>query len=496
MNLIPSDGISVLTVFLQGLLSFFSPCVLPLLPVYIGYLSGGLEKDHPDSLSEISEDRANLESPGNNETNRSCESAETTESTDNSKKPFGRRQILIHTLCFVLGIGFAFFTLGLGLRAVGLFFRENRQIFAAAGGILVILLGCWQILSRLGESLFARSPLGGRELRLPIRFDRLAMSPLTAFLLGFVFSFAWTPCVGPILSGVLLMAASAEKAAYGFVLTGVYTLGFSVPFLLTGLFTSAVLDFFRRHRNIVQYTTVLSGILLILMGALMVTGKMDTLSADLAGNTAADPTSIAEESGGSPQESAEGDEIADADEPDTGSVSVSDEAVADASNDSGDSNASASSTDPEREEDVFPAPDFKLTDQYGVTHSLSEYRGKVVFLNFWATWCPPCRAEMPAIQEIFEESLEQEDKDLVILGVAFPGFGRETTEQGVRDFLQENGYTYPVVMDTGGTLIAPYYITAYPTTYMIDRDGNIYGYVTGSLSKENMEDIIAQTKNK
>ena len=454
MNLIPSDGISVLTVFLQGLLSFFSPCVLPLLPVYIGYLSGGLPKDHPDNLSEISEDKANIESPGNNET---------AESTDSGKKPFGRRQILIHTLCFVLGIGFAFFTLGLGLRAAGLFFRENRQIFAAAGGILVILLGCWQILSRLGESLFARSPLGGRELRLPIRFDRLAMSPLTAFLLGFVFSFAWTPCVGPILSGVLLMAASAEEAAYGFVLTGVYTLGFSVPFLLTGLFTSAVLDFFRRHRNIVQYTTVLSGILLILMGAFMVTGKMDTLSADLAGNTAADPTSIAEE---------KDDKNTDASE------------------------ASDASADPEEEEDVFPAPDFKLIDQYGISHSLSEYRGKVVFLNFWATWCPPCRAEMPAIQEIFEESLEQEDDDLVILGVAFPGFGRETTEQGVRDFLQENGYTYPVVMDTGGTLIAPYYITAYPTTYMIDRDGNIYGYVTGSLSKENMEDIIAQTKNK
>ena len=140
--------------------------------------------------------------------------------------------------------------------------------------------------------------------------------------------------------------------------------------------------------------------------------------------------------------------------------------------------------------------DYEVTTGKGEKLNLSEYKGKVVFLNFWATWCPPCRAEMPAIQEIFEESLEQEDKDLVILGVAFPGFGRETTEQGVRDFLQENGYTYPVVMDTGGTLIAPYYITAYPTTYMIDRDGNIYGYVTGSLSKENMEDIIAQTKNK
>ena len=126
MNLIPSDGISVLTVFLQGLLSFFSPCVLPLLPVYIGYLSGGLPKDHPDNLSEISEDRANLESPGNNETNRSCESAETTKSTDNSKKPFGRKQILIHTLCFVLGIGFAFFTLGLRPSCRRAFFQRKQ----------------------------------------------------------------------------------------------------------------------------------------------------------------------------------------------------------------------------------------------------------------------------------------------------------------------------------------------------------------------------------
>ena len=154
----------------------------------------------------------------------------------------------------------------------------------------------------------------------------------------------------------------------------------------------------------------------------------------------------------------------------------------------------AISNDSETEEGaLLPAPNFTLTDQYGITHTLSDYKGKVVFLNFWATWCPPCRAEMPDIQKLYEETGEDSDSELVILGVAFPNFGDETSEDGIRMFLEENGYTYPTVMDTEATLMAPYYITAYPTTYMIDRDGNIYGYVPGSMTKDIMEDIIRQT---
>ncbi|MCR5475428.1 MAG: TlpA family protein disulfide reductase, partial [Lachnospiraceae bacterium] len=149
----------------------------------------------------------------------------------------------------------------------------------------------------------------------------------------------------------------------------------------------------------------------------------------------------------------------------------------------------------ENENEISPAPDFTLTDQYGVKHTLSDYRGKTVFLNFWATWCPPCRAEMPDIQAIYEETLKQKDPDLVILGVAFPGYGKETDEEGIRDFLEENGYTYPVLMDTDASLMLPYYINAYPTTYMIDREGNVYGYVPGSMTRDVMEDVIRQTQN-
>lgn len=147
------------------------------------------------------------------------------------------------------------------------------------------------------------------------------------------------------------------------------------------------------------------------------------------------------------------------------------------------------------EEEKYPAPDFTLRDQFGTEHTLSDYKGKIVFLNFWATWCPPCRAEMPDIEALYEETMEDEDSDLVILGVAFPGLGNETSEQGVADFLEENGYLYPTLMDTEADLMTEYAITAYPTTFMIDKDGNIYGYVQGGISREVMDDIIQQTRD-
>ena len=147
----------------------------------------------------------------------------------------------------------------------------------------------------------------------------------------------------------------------------------------------------------------------------------------------------------------------------------------------------------ETEAEVYSAPDFTLTDQYGTVHTLSDYRGKVVFLNFWATWCPPCRAEMPDIQKLYEEFEEEGREDTVFLSIAFPGLGNEKDVEGITAFLEENGYTYPALLDEKYNTMTDYYITAYPTTFMIDREGNIYGYVTGSISEEIMRDIIAQT---
>ncbi len=127
---------------------------------------------------------------------------------------------------------------GWGFLHLEAFFKSNQLLFARAGGILVVLFGLYQL------GAFGTSNLLGRERRLPFSLDVLAMSPLTALIMGFTFSFAWTPCVGPALASILLMAASASTKTMGFVLIGVYTLGFVLPFLAVGFFTTTVLEFF------------------------------------------------------------------------------------------------------------------------------------------------------------------------------------------------------------------------------------------------------------
>ena len=147
----------------------------------------------------------------------------------------------------------------------------------------------------------------------------------------------------------------------------------------------------------------------------------------------------------------------------------------------------------ETEPAPMPAIDFTLKDQYGNTHTLSDYKGKTVFLNFWATWCPPCRAEMPDIQKLYDTYDTEGDDALIVLGIAAPNMGSEQSEEGIKKFLEDNGYTYPVVMDTTGEIFNAYGIFSFPTTFMIDRDGNVFGYASGQLSEDMMKSIIDQT---
>nr|WP_076776530.1 cytochrome c biogenesis protein CcdA [Lachnoclostridium phocaeense] len=416
-------SIPVLTVFIQGILSFLSPCVFPLIPLYVSYLSGG---------TGVKDETGAWHYPG--------------------------RKVLVNTVFFVLGISFTFFLLGLGFSAAGSFFRDYQNIFAKAGGILVIALGLYQL------GVFGSSRLLGNEHRLPFHLDRMAMSPVTALLMGFSFSFAWTPCVGPALSSVLLMTASAGTRAKGFLMIGVYTLGFVLPFLAAGIFTTTLLKIFQKYRNIVKYTVKIGAVLMIFMGLMMFTGKMNDITGYLSGV-------------GAGQESAAGD---------SGSAAAPAEGEKETAEDAGD----------DAEEDVGQAGsvEFTLTDQYGAPHSISDYRGKVIFLNFWATWCSPCRMEMPDIQSLYQEyAAAGDDAEVVFLSVATPGIGGEGTKEEVIRFMEENGYTYPVLMDETGEVSAMFGISAYPTTYMIDREGKVYGYVSGALSRENMESIIRQT---
>ena len=440
MGFTVETGISALTVFLQGLFSFFSPCVLPLVPLYLGYLAGGLNTG--GNAKNDADMRAN---PGFRE----------------------RMRLFVRVLCFTIGISGAFFVLGLGASAAGSFFRENRMLFARIGGVIVILFGLYQL------GVIGSSRALGTEHRLPVRLEKMTMSPVTALIMGFTFSFAWTPCVGPALTSVLLMAGSAQSGGMGFLLIGVYTLGFILPFLAAGIFTASLLAWFKKHGRVVRYTVKIGGVLMILMGLLMFTGKMN----DITGYLSTAGGSTAEETAGNEEDAAGNEEDAAGNE---GDITGNEE-----DEDAGQNEETA---------ETVRAYGFELSDQYGNTHTLEQYEGKVIFLNFWATWCGPCRNEMPEIQKLYEEYAAQgEDAEVAILGVAGPGMGGEGSAEDITAFMEENGYTYPVLMDETGEMFSYYGISAFPTTFMIDREGNVFGYVSGQLTEDIMRSIIDQT---
>ena len=161
----------------------------------------------------------------------------------------------------------------------------------------------------------------------------------------------------------------------------------------------------------------------------------------------------------------------------------------------GEAAAPAAQSESKSVPETVPAPDFTLTDQFGEEHSLADYAGKRVFLNIWATWCGPCRDEMPEIQALYEDYGENGD-DVVVLGLCFP-YSEESRQTGegtpeeVAAFMEENGYTYPTLMDTSGKLAQAYYVSAYPTTYVINKNGDVAGMVRGGMDRATMEKLLA-----
>ncbi len=437
-NLLVTQNINFILVFLEGILSFLSPCVLPLIPLYIGYLAGNGKKEKEDGTIY-----------------------------------YERKIVFINTLLFVLGISFTFFLLGMSFSALGSFLEKYKQTFSIIAGIIILLMGLMQLE-------IIKIPFLEKTHKIPFLKKDKNMTPILAFIMGFTFSFAWTPCIGPALASVLVLASSSNSILLGNLLVLGYTIGFAIPFLLLGFFTTQILNFINKKKKIVQYTIKISGVILIIMGILTITGITEKIGA-FFGNLGTNNNSQInqEENIKTENENVENKESENTEE----------------------NKEEPENTDEQKTEDLMTAPDFTLVDQYGKTHKLSDYKGKVVFLNFWTTWCGPCKQELPYIQQIYEE-YKGNQEDVVILGIASPKsednpiYSQDNkNEDEIKEILKQNNLSYPVVFDRTGEIFSSYQIQAFPTTFMINKEGKLYGYIRGGLTKDNMKSIIEQTIN-
>ncbi|VIF53683.1 cytochrome C assembly protein [Clostridioides difficile] len=424
------QNVNLFLVFIEGIVSFFSPCILPILPIYLSILSNS-------SVENLKE----------------------------GKTSFIGSSLFKNTIFFALGISTTFFILGSSVKVLSMFFNENKDLIMFIGGIIIIIMG----LFYMG---IIKSSILNREKRFNVKFKE--MRAITAFLLGFTFSFGWTPCIGPILASVLVMVSSSSNHLSANLLIAVYTIGFILPFIITAMFYSKLFKTIDKIKSNMEIIKKIGGIILIVSGILMMVNGFGSISKhfNMSQNSKIE----------SKQEENKRENSTNKEERSEGN---------DSQKDSNNENNNEGSND----EDRIKSIDFTLTDQYGKTHKLSDYEGKVVFLNFWATWCPPCKEEMPHIEQLYKDYNKNND-DVVILGVASPNLGREGSREHVVNFLKDQGYTFPVVLDEDGALAYQYGINAFPTTFIIDKEGYVTQYIPGAMDKATMASFIENQRNK
>ncbi len=227
------DNVSIGAAFVAGIISFLSPCVLPLVPGYISFLSGA-------SLEEL-------------------------EKQDNKNVVY-RAGIL--SVFFVAGFTLIFVALGASATFIGQILSKHFNILSKAAGIVIVLLG----LHLTG--IFKINALYHQKR---INVKNFTPGIWGAFVVGIAFAFGWTPCIGPILSGILALAATKKNMVEGMVLLGVYSLGMGIPFIVTGFAIGIFMKFFERYKKFIRVGEVFAGILLIMIGVLIFTDNLGTL---------------------------------------------------------------------------------------------------------------------------------------------------------------------------------------------------------------------------
>jgi len=282
---VPLNDVSLAGAFVAGIISFLSPCVLPLVPGYISMLSGiGVEQ------------------------------------LRQGEQPKGG--LFKSALAFVVGFSVVFIGFGASASAVGGFLQQNKNFLTPIAGALILLFGLHLLgmlikmnlriglvvgvlLVALGAVALLRhaplflglravhffslsiigffGPLLARWLNQDVRLRNTDTKPgtLSGFLLGFAFAFGWTPCIGPILSAVLVLAAASETVSRGVLLLAVYSAGLAIPFLLTAVGLSQFLQFYKNFRKYLHAVELFSGALLLFVGGLVFFNKLTWLSGKL-----------------------------------------------------------------------------------------------------------------------------------------------------------------------------------------------------------------------
>ncbi|MDT7602257.1 MAG: cytochrome c-type biosis protein [Acidobacteriota bacterium] len=408
-------NITILIAFVAGLASFLSPCVLPLVPGYISLMSG-VSAEHLKG--------------------------------ETGSRAAARRAVILNSLAFNAGLSMIFVSLGAAAGLVGAAIISNPWV-RIIGGVVIIAFGL-QLIGLLKIGALYRDT---RKFS-----DAKPRGLFGSFALGLAFAAGWTPCIGPILGGIIGLAATSGGWKSGLVLSAFYAAGLAVPFLLTGLLLNQFLGFytwFRRHLHKVE---VASGVLLIAIGLLIATNNVTRL-ASIASKFVPNAEGWVESRMNKPQATATTATTA------TGT------------------NGNGATTPPVagmtlNAADAKQAPEIELKTLDGQPFSLASLRGRVVILNFWATWCVPCRAEIPDLSAM--------QRDLASRGLTVVGVSADDTADDVRDFQKELKQDYTVVLGTSAAK-AQYGVVGLPRTFIIDRAGRIRRTIPGERARAQFE---------
>ncbi|HKV77113.1 MAG TPA: cytochrome c biogenesis protein CcdA [Candidatus Sulfotelmatobacter sp.] len=223
--------------FIAGLISFLSPCVLPLVPGYVSLVSGA-------GVEELKSPQAQL-----------------------------MRRVMVNSVGFILGFSIVFIALGAAATGLGQVLGVYKHTLARVAGVVIIIFGLHLTGIFKIKALYTDARLHN---------VKGSSTPLGAFVIGFAFAFGWTPCLGPILTAILTLASEQDTLVKGIILLGVYSLGLAVPFLVTSLLMERFLKFYSRFRSHMHALEVASGGLLIALGVLLVIGRFTLISSWLS----------------------------------------------------------------------------------------------------------------------------------------------------------------------------------------------------------------------